>query len=200
MGGCQMSNDQVTDPEEVAAEDLPDVPAFKDEFTRGFLTSIQETKDGFYPFLSGTGNYEMSLPEDGIVSERSYSIKGDYIETAYVEVEKDEVMIRIRFEYYGSEAYPDLDTSKLALEGSVGEKLDFQKESKENHTVFLSKYREGDSNKKGFAVIAKRENTESLWIRYKIELTEENTPEKEQIFNQESNYFHKWLETVKFTD
>ena len=36
---------------EMNPEDLPDVRAFEDEFTRGILQSTEETRSGYYPFF-----------------------------------------------------------------------------------------------------------------------------------------------------
>ncbi|WP_088049476.1 hypothetical protein [Virgibacillus dakarensis] len=68
-----MDNDKTnTKPSEMNPEDLPDVRAFHDEFTRGFLQSMEETRPGYYPFLSGTGAYKMDFPAGGIVGEKGY--------------------------------------------------------------------------------------------------------------------------------
>ncbi|WP_257351525.1 hypothetical protein [Pseudalkalibacillus decolorationis] len=63
------------DPEELSAEELPKVDAFQDEFTRKFMDSTEEVKEGYYKFRSGTNGYTMLFPEDGKLSEKSYSIE-----------------------------------------------------------------------------------------------------------------------------
>ena len=64
LGGCEMAkgNGNDIDPSKVRVEDLPKVRAFQHEFTRGFLQSITEVEEGYYPFISGTGAYKMWLP------------------------------------------------------------------------------------------------------------------------------------------
>ncbi|AIF45236.1 hypothetical protein [Virgibacillus sp. SK37] len=67
-----MDQEKSTKPAEMSKEDLPDVRAFQDDFTREFLQSTEETKEGYYPFLSGTGAYKMDFPAGGIVGEKGY--------------------------------------------------------------------------------------------------------------------------------
>src|SRR5699024_9730136 len=57
------------------AEGFPDVRAFQDEFTREFLQSTKASRPGYYPFLSGTGAFEMDFPAEGKLGEKSYHIR-----------------------------------------------------------------------------------------------------------------------------
>lgn len=53
-------NEKDIKPSEMKAEDLPDVRALQDEFTRSFIESTEEVEPGYYSFLSGrsvTGCY-----------------------------------------------------------------------------------------------------------------------------------------------
>ena len=87
LGGCQMNNESKNPeleaveeaqedllPQDMPAEDLPQVEAFQDEFTRSFLQSTEETRPDYYPFLSNTGAFEMDLYKESRVNERSYSL------------------------------------------------------------------------------------------------------------------------------
>ena len=62
-------------PSEMNPNDLPDERAFQDEFTREFLQSVEETRPGYYPFLSKTGKYKMDFPRDGHIGKQAYSIR-----------------------------------------------------------------------------------------------------------------------------
>src|SRR5699024_10845192 len=63
LSGCQLSNESPSaqpkdeqkelKPADMDDEDLPDMGAFQDEFTRGFLQSTEETRTGYYPFYQG---------------------------------------------------------------------------------------------------------------------------------------------------
>ncbi|MDL4840514.1 hypothetical protein QQS35_08660, partial [Aquibacillus sp. LR5S19] len=53
LGGCQLKEAQ-----------LPETKAFQDEFTREFMDSTEEVKDGYYLFRSKTDGYTMLFPEN----------------------------------------------------------------------------------------------------------------------------------------
>src|SRR5699024_3922117 len=73
LGGCQIGKE--VKPSELHPNDLPDERAFQDEFTREFLQSVEETRPGYYAFLSKTGKYEMDFPAGGIISKPAYEIR-----------------------------------------------------------------------------------------------------------------------------
>ncbi len=201
MVGCQESEEFVTDPELLAPQELPDVPALKDEFTREFITSVEQTEGGYYPFESGTHQYRFCIWGEGVVGQSSYSIEEERFEAIYIGVGKQQVNTRIRIEYYGDEVYPSLETSQFTLEGTVGEELAFTKEEMKNSALFLAPYKNDDPKRKGYVVIIDNPNRkESLWIRYSIELKDENNGKKAEIFEEETANFYKWLNTVEFMD
>ncbi|MGP4039672.1 hypothetical protein ACTWP4_07195 [Gracilibacillus sp. D59] len=72
-----MSDKEHPKPSEMDPEDLPDVSAFQDEFTRGFMDSVKPTKEGYYSFISKTKAYQMDFPENMTISEKSYNIGPD---------------------------------------------------------------------------------------------------------------------------
>ncbi len=53
-------------------KDLPDIPAFQDEFTREFMRSTEEVSDGYYLFESKTGGYTLPFPGDGHIDPMYY--------------------------------------------------------------------------------------------------------------------------------
>jgi hypothetical protein len=56
-GGCSM--DAKEHPKK-----WPNTAAFQDEYTREFMASTKEVKDGYYLFKSKTGGYTMWFPKD----------------------------------------------------------------------------------------------------------------------------------------
>src|SRR5699024_12315518 len=85
-----MSGDNETKkPSDMKEEDLPDVRAFNDEFTREFLQSTEETEEGFYPFLSKTGKYKMDFPAGGVIDDRSYLVKESDHEEIHISIEDE---------------------------------------------------------------------------------------------------------------
>jgi hypothetical protein len=73
---------------------------FKDDFTRSFIQSIEETSPGYYPFLSATGRYEMDFPEDTIIfGEPAYSLEKERFESLrfYREEEAYDELVTVRY-------------------------------------------------------------------------------------------------------
>src|SRR5690625_3949211 len=96
LGGCQVDKDETsTNPTEIDKEDLPDVHAFEDEFTRKFLQSTEETEEGFYPFLSKTKRYKMDFPAGGVIDDRMYSVKENVHEEVTISIEDDKKSTRL---------------------------------------------------------------------------------------------------------
>src|SRR5699024_4385826 len=54
------------------SKDLPDVPAFQDEFTREFMSSIDEVSEGYYLFHSKTSGYTLPFPEVAHIDQIHY--------------------------------------------------------------------------------------------------------------------------------
>src|SRR5690625_3030569 len=103
LGGCQVDKDETsTNPSEIAKEDLPDVHAFNDTFTRDFLQSTEETEEGFYPFLSKTKKYKMDFPAGGVIDNRMYSVKENVHEEVTISIE-DDTGFGMNVIYYRSE-------------------------------------------------------------------------------------------------
>lgn len=110
--GCQLNKKADTEGEKSAksvepkymeTEDYPDVSAFQDEFTREFLQSTEETRQGYYPFLSGTEGFELDFPTEGKLGERSYNIKNKSFEALMINVgnEESNIVHNITVNYYG---------------------------------------------------------------------------------------------------
>lgn len=72
---------------EAGQQDVPDVHAFHDSFTRDFLQSTEETEEGFYSFLSKTEKYKMDFPAGGVIDDQTYSVKDDVHEEVPISIE-----------------------------------------------------------------------------------------------------------------
>lgn len=62
-------------------ESIPETEAFKDDFTREFIKSPDETEDGYYTFVSKTKGYTMLFPVDATISSAAHDYQDDYFET-----------------------------------------------------------------------------------------------------------------------
>lgn len=134
-------------PSEMNPNDLPDVPAFQDEFTRDFLQSTEQTKEGYYPLLSGSNSFTMDFPEDMVISKKSYNIqsddKGETIIISYP-AHQGKAFIIQSLDYYHSQL--SAEDSKEQMVNSAGRELNFQtiESSKEKQSIEVAEY-EDDS-------------------------------------------------------
>ncbi|WP_071461387.1 hypothetical protein [Bacillus massilinigeriensis] len=65
------------------ASNLPKTTALQDEFTRKFMDSPKQIKDGYYLFKSKTGGYEMLFPKNAKLSAKGYEKNGNGYEALY---------------------------------------------------------------------------------------------------------------------
>jgi hypothetical protein len=75
IGGCEMDS-------KAQPEKLPDTVAFQDEFTREFMVSPKEVKEGYYLFKSRTGGFTMWFPKDAKISNMFYEKHDKYYESS----------------------------------------------------------------------------------------------------------------------
>lgn len=160
LGGCQMENEENRLASfKMTTEDLPNVPAFQDEFTRSFLQSNREVKDGYYPFLSATGAYKMWLPKGAEISDRMYGKEDNRFESLFMGVDNgDGSESQIAVNYYLTEKNEDVEFNLEMIEENIGSQLDFTKTSlmeKDLYTAFYAY----DSEAFGYAAYV--QNTEA---------------------------------------
>lgn len=198
LGGCQVNseNHHTKIPSVVKPEELPDVRAFEDEFTRKFLQSTEETRLGFYPFLSGTGKFKMDFPAEGVVAERGYSKEGDWFETFLIGVAQMEIESSIDIKYM-----PDNQGEEtVALDmitASFGKDLDFDRTELEGRNVYAAPFTLENSN---FGYAAYIQNTMSEGGIYIFYLSSCMIEEKKcsVIMEEESLAIRDWLNTIEF--
>src|SRR5690625_4556215 len=90
LGGCQVDKDETsTNPTEIDKEDLPDVHAFEDEFTRKYLQQIEETDEEIYLYLSKQKRYNMEFAAGGVIDDSMYSGKENVHEDVTISIEDD---------------------------------------------------------------------------------------------------------------
>lgn len=150
VGGCDMSKENKSvAPSEMNARELTDVPAFQDEFTRDFIESTEQTHEGYFPFVSGTGDYEMDFPSDMIIGERSYNIAPENrSETIVIQYPSESIkdrtaFINMRINYYNS--YLSVEHSKEQMMKSSGRLLEFKgiESPHENQLLEIAEYEDG---------------------------------------------------------
>jgi hypothetical protein len=133
-------------------EDLPDVRAFQDEFTREFLQSTEETRDGYYPFLSGTGRYEMDFPGGGVIGEKSYALKDDGYEGLLLGVDEgDGHESSININFYSHHELGNESNILDQLRNRLGMELEFQQKEDDNKFIHSSYFEYEDDESFGIA-------------------------------------------------
>lgn len=175
VGGCGMSNkNNSVSPSEMNANELPDVPAFQDEFTSEFLQSVDPVKSGYYPFRSGTESFTMSFPEDFTIDKRSYNMgpenNSEFISMSQTDEQK-EAFVNHRIDYINYMSDPE--NSRERMRNSSGQKLEFE----EINTDFKKQHLEVAEYESGpFSVIAAliwNENNEGITIFSDIDCRED---------------------------
>lgn len=197
VGGCQVNNeDQTKNPSELNPEELPDVRAFKDEFTRGFLQSTEETRPGYYPFLSGTGMYEMDFPAGGIVGERGYSIEEKRFESFRIGIEGTEFDSSIILRYMATKKENE-KVSLDMLQKSIGNEISFEKIELKGRNVYFAP-RELENGDFGYAAyVQNTEDEGGLYIDYLSSCSTEEARCSEQK-DDENTIIMDWLKTIEF--
>jgi hypothetical protein len=166
LGGCSMSNGKGSaSPSEMDTQDLPNVPAFQDEFTRDFLQSTKPVREGFYPLEAKSGKFTMDFPGDMNIVERSYnkSSKNDseFLTISHTDESLD-VFTNIQLKYYGFMS--DVESTKDELSAKRNEELQFQSKNTEfkGQNIEVADYSSGHFP--GFATLIWNDNDENIQI------------------------------------
>ncbi|QXE02416.1 hypothetical protein [Terribacillus sp. DMT04] len=188
-------------PSEMNANDLPDVPAFKDEFTRDFLQSAEQVKDGFYPFVSGSGSFTMNFPQDMKVNKRSYEIgtenESEFISISHSDEQKDG-FINQKISYISFMSDPE--NGKERMRSSSKRELDFKVIETEHkgQKLEISEY-ESDP----FSVVAAfiwNDNNQGITIFSHIDCKEDLTKQQcATAKSSEKETIMEMLKSIEFT-
>ncbi|MDL4842639.1 hypothetical protein [Aquibacillus rhizosphaerae] len=133
LGGCQLKEAQ-----------LPETKAFQDEFTREFMDSTEEVKDGYYLFRSKTDGYTMLFPKDAeILDSPIYERDKDFFEFVnFVDYSREQnynYEYDIMYSMYGEEG---VEVSLKGLSRRVGYSGEYQEIEGENTRIYYAKEQE----------------------------------------------------------
>ncbi|MDL4842636.1 hypothetical protein [Aquibacillus rhizosphaerae] len=133
LGGCQFSEAQ-----------LPETKAFQDEFTREFMDSTEEVKDGYYLFRSKTDRYTMLFPEDAeIASGAFYERNKDSFENlSFVDYSREENYNYTYDAMYSSHRKKEVEINLRGLSRRVGYDGGYQEIEEGNTLIYLAKEQE----------------------------------------------------------
>jgi len=208
LGGCTSGENQDQVKNEVQTTE-PDVRAFKDPFTKKFLTSTKEVLPGYYLFKSKTGNYEMAFPAGGVIGERSYDFrvknpqKGleSFMTTVHVKNYDPikELSASLKINYL---SYYDKETIEASLDSVLEDydnKLVLNKLALKDRDIYWSTYFENEYEYYGVAGYAQN-TVDTGGIYYSYEFTCELGAEKCQQLGQEfkQKVALKWVKQIHF--
>ncbi|WP_405100055.1 hypothetical protein [Oceanobacillus sp. FSL H7-0719] len=199
LGGCQVNNeDQTKKPSELSPDGLPNVRAFEDEFTREFLQSTEETRTGFYPFLSGTGKYEMDFPLNGMIDGRGYALKEKDYEGIFIGIDEGELKSSLSLNYYSTDGKGREDLKLDMINDRINQELEYEKLPSENQTLYLS-YFEMDGPYHGYAGFLQNEaENGGIEIIYQTECVV-SKEECEELKTESKARMKEQIESIQFT-
>ena len=197
LGGCQLGNsDKNQKPSEMDAEDLPDVEAFNDEFTRDFLQLVEETEEGFYPFLSGTGKYKMNFPAGGVIDDKMYTNRDNIHEDVPISIE-DDTGFGMSVLYFSDDNKKLLEDNLDAFKTRLGYEGEFEKLEKSNRTIYYAN-QEDDVFRTYAAYILNGKNSGAIEVIYNIDCQDEKEEICEKNKESDKERALKWIESVEF--
>jgi len=195
-----MNNENTsTKPSEMNPEDLPDVRAFNDEFTRDFLQSIEETREGYYPFLSGTGKYKMDFPAGGIIGEKGYALKSDNSEGYLIGIRnKNGTESSININYDSFKKADEVDSYLNNLKDRIGMEVEFKRLNGDDEGLLLYyTYYERNGFYSYAGYVQNKENTGGIQVIYKTKCTA-SKKECKEIKNNDKDRIIEWMKSVQF--
>ncbi|ASN06094.1 hypothetical protein [Virgibacillus necropolis] len=174
----------------------PDVRAFNDEFTRSFLQSANETRPGYYPFLSGLDAYKMDFPEGGVIGDKGYTKKENVIERYLVGVDdKHNIESSINITYYASHISKSAKVVLDDLSYNVGIDLSYKKLSSDNQSLYIAPFTAED-NIYGYAAYIQNEvEPGGIEVIYTSECTQPNCADLE---DEQKEKIRKMIKSITF--
>lgn len=203
LASCQMGiNDNNSEPENNlependVPEDLPDVRAFQDAFTRPFLQSKEESEPGYYLFKSETGMFQMNFPADGIIEEKSHIEKNGNFESFLMSTKKDDQLSLTVVTYDQMDEDDDIESILEDVEEKFDTDLDFSESEWTDRTLYLSPLPVDEGSLGYIGLLISDSSDEKVEIIYEAQC---ESPE-ETCFeaDEKANEFTNWLKSIEF--
>ena len=195
LGGCQIGKE--VKPSEMHPNDLPDERAFQDEFTREFLQSVEETRPGYYPFLSKTGKYKMDFPAGGVIDKGGYTINETYFEFLDVGITyPDQTGANLTLSYNSENKIENIEDHLNWFRGRLGDPYDLEAYEKEAYDFYYTGF-----ERSGFSYqvvyIQNKKVAGGIELIYFTECSKNNC-QGQSLLNKQD--FFDWINTIKFID
>jgi len=157
MGGCHM------DEQKEQPKKWPDTVAFQDEFTREFMASTKEVKEGYYLFQSKTDGYTMLFPKDAVVAKWLYERDGKDFESLAIgwDNEEENLDYSIDLQYEQGEHMEDIETNLYLLSSRAYADYNgsYMKQEYNDKTIYFAKSQKDIS-------VDDKHDTEYLFFSY----------------------------------
>ncbi|WP_243292754.1 hypothetical protein [Bacillus sp. FJAT-47783] len=192
-------NDQKAD-----SNNLPDTVAFQHEFTREFMESPEEVKDGYYRFKSKTDGYTMLYPTNAEMDDRYYEIKKDLIEFIfYGGKKKENISFSVKAKYENSKLADIIWLNLETLSESIGYEGEYQKLEYKDKTIYFAKdiyqfeEKEYSPFYSFFAYIISKKSNQGIEFKYEVTCT--NDKKSCQIdTNKEEEIAKMLMKSIQF--
>ncbi|MDG5473130.1 hypothetical protein P6709_15360 [Jeotgalibacillus sp. ET6] len=141
-GGCQKAagnpDEEKVRPSEMSAEDLPDVPVFQDEFTRGFINAAEKNQDGLYQFESGTDLYNMLVPPEFVMDKQLYESDdtSEHFLASFENQNESFSQLQVTFVDFNNEDSIDLNLDRLNSRSEYD--LEYEEIIAEEKNIYLA--------------------------------------------------------------
>ncbi|SDC97664.1 hypothetical protein SAMN05421663_105286 [Terribacillus halophilus] len=134
-------------PSEMDPKDLPDVPAFQDEYTRAYMQSTEQVKDGYYPLISKTNGFTLHFPEDMVIDDTSNAQPDNHYESLIFHYENNDIAVMDEYIIHYLSPVSDIEWSKDYMNRRAGEELNFKKLEAvyENQYIEIAEIKPNDS-------------------------------------------------------
>ncbi|BBW97548.1 MULTISPECIES: hypothetical protein [Geobacillus] len=127
----------------------PNTVAFQDEFTRKFLVSTKEVKDGYYLFKSKTGGYTMWFPKDAKIDHMFYERHKKYYESIHLGGGREDEHIDdyVRVTYEDAKITENIDVNLELLSTYVHYEGKYKKFNSSDNAIYFGKNKQTLSSK-----------------------------------------------------
>jgi hypothetical protein len=203
LGGCNMTNGkEAASPADMDPKDLPDVPAFQDEFTRSFLTSTEPVREGYYPFEAKTGKFTMAFPGDMEVIERSYTNASardsEFVDITHMDNELD-LVTNIQLKYYGFMSSEE--SIKEGMSKNSNENLDFRPLESQYEGQYIEYADLTEAHRPAFATLIWNDNKDNIRIFTDMSCKKGLSSQRcDEMVKAEKERILKSLKTIKLTE
>ncbi|WP_203289226.1 hypothetical protein [Metabacillus sp. cB07] len=197
-GGCGMNSEQGN--ERINQESLPETRAFKDEFTREFMKSTEETEEGYYTFKSKTKGYTMLFPINAEISTMDYEqIKSSYEALSYSEkVDKENISYFMTVNFEDSSDTDDIQINLGILSDVSGYEGGYKEYTSGKKTIYFGEKRnEEDGYYSYVAYITSDESNKAVSLNYHSRCLDKGTS-CELPGPEEKEKIKKIVESVEF--